>query len=64
MDEFLKRRKVRIVLKAILLFALTLLYMLLLGMLFTGAVGLPKIVPFIFVSLWFIVMIFLIEYYL
>jgi len=63
MDEFLKRRKVRIVLKTGLLFVLTLVYMFLLGILFTTMV-IPKIIPFIFVSLWFIVMIFLIEYYL
>ena len=58
MDEILKGRKVRIVLKTVLLFVLTLVYVFLSGALFVGAIGLPKIVPFIFVSLWFIAMIF------
>ncbi len=63
MDEFFKRRKSRIVLKTILIFVLTLVYMFLLGALFTAMV-IPKIVPFVFVSLWFMTIIFLIEYYL
>lgn len=63
MSQLWEKRIVRIWVKTFLLFFLTCLYMFLLG-LFFSAITLPKFVSFLIVSAWYIIMIFMIEYYI
>ena len=63
MSQLWEKRIVRIWVKTFLLFFLTCVYMFLLR-LFFSAIALPKLVSFLIVSAWYIIIIFMIEYYI
>lgn len=63
MAQFLADRTVRIWFKTILIFILTLLYLIIFG-LFVSYISLPPILSFLFVSIWYFIMLILVEYYI
>jgi hypothetical protein len=63
MAQFLADRVLRVWFKTILIFILTLLYLIIFGS-FIAYTSLPPILSFLFVSIWYILMLILVEYYI